>query len=110
MLAEATVRSRESERGRKLYACFVGEMNRFPALRERYATTVVQPRRAVTANVLRRAIERGELRVDLDVETMVGIVTAPLLHWMLVHPDATAGHKLIEQFVDAALDGLRPRD
>lgn len=109
-LAEANARGAESVRGRKLYACFVGEMNRFPPLRERYNTTVVQPRRAVTANVLRRAIERGELRDDLDVETMVGIVTAPLVHWMLMHPDAGVTRELIEQLVDAALNGLRPRD
>lgn len=110
MLAEAAARSRESARGRRLYACFVGEMNRHPALKERYDKTVVQPRRAVTAGALRRAAERGELRDDLDIDAMVDIVNAPLLHWMLNHPDDSPTREFIEKLIDVVLNGLRPRD
>lgn len=108
-LAEAAVRSRESVRARKLYACFVGEMNRFPALRERYQKTVVAPRREVTAGILRTALERGELRDDVEVDAMVDVVTAPIMHWMLNHPNERPTRELIEQLVDVVLQGLAPR-
>ncbi|TDE00091.1 TetR/AcrR family transcriptional regulator [Jiangella asiatica] len=108
-IAEAAARSRESARNRKVYACFVGEMSRYPALDAQYRETVIAPRRELTRGALRRAIERGELRDDLDLEVMSEIVTAPTLHWMLHHPDQTPSRELLEQLLDGVLGGLRPR-
>lgn len=108
-LGDAAARGRESARRRKLYACFVGEMSRHPALMERYRQTVIKPRRDVIRGVLDRAAQRGELRADLDVEFMIDLVTAPQMHWSLQHPEDDLTRELIEQFVDGVLDGLRPR-
>lgn len=108
-MANASVRGRAAARFRKLYGCFIGEMSRHPALDERYRKTVIEPRRGVVRDLLRRAVQRGELRDDLDVDVMIEVVTAPLLHWLLNHPDQTPSTSLVEQFVDGALDGLRHR-
>ncbi|NEE04256.1 TetR/AcrR family transcriptional regulator [Phytoactinopolyspora halotolerans] len=109
VMADSTVRGRESTRDRRIYACFVGEMYRHPALKDRYHSTVIKPRRELIRRVLAAAVERGELRADLDMDVMIEVMTAPLLHWLLHHPEESPARKLIEQFVDGVLDGLRPR-
>ncbi|WP_053202334.1 TetR/AcrR family transcriptional regulator [Jiangella muralis] len=105
-LAEAAARGRESARDRKVYACFIGEMARYPALDAQYRESVIGPRRALTQAALQRAIERGELRDDLDLDLLAEIVTAPTLHWMLHNPDRIPTRELLEQFVDGALHGV----
>jgi AcrR family transcriptional regulator len=106
-LVESAVHARESARNRRLYACFIGEMSRYPALNERFRRTVIKPRRDLTRDTLRRAVERGELRDDLDVDVMIDIVVAPPLSWMLNHPDDAPPRWLLEQLIDGVLGGLR---
>ncbi len=36
---------------------------------QRFTESVIEPRREVFRNVLRRGIETGELRGDIDIET-----------------------------------------
>lgn len=105
-LAEAAARGRESARNRKVYACFIGEMARYPTLDAQYRAAVIQPRREVTLAALRHGIERGELRDDLDLDVMAEIVTAPTLHWMLHNPDRSPTREQLEQFLDGVLHGL----
>jgi AcrR family transcriptional regulator len=45
---------------------------------------LVAPRRAVMAEVLRRGIERGELRADLDVELAIDVLTGPWIYRLLI--------------------------
>ena len=45
---------------------------------------LVAPRRAVMAEVLRRGIERGELREDLDVELAIDVLTGPWVYRLLI--------------------------
>jgi AcrR family transcriptional regulator len=62
------------------YAMLHGEGEAYPRLMARYAETVVEPRREVIRTVLRRGIDRGELRADLDLDiamlTLTGAVMA----------------------------------
>lgn len=105
-LAEGGAGGRESARNQKVYACFVGEMTRYPALDAQYRAAVVEPCRELTRAALRRGIERGELRDDLDLDLMIELVTAPKLHWMLHNPGHIATRKQLEQFLDGVLDGV----
>ncbi|TDD71355.1 TetR/AcrR family transcriptional regulator [Jiangella aurantiaca] len=109
VLFEAAARSRESARNRKVYACFIGEMTRYPALDAQYRESVIKPRRALTQTALQRAVERGELRDDLDLDVMAEIVTAPTLHWMLHNPDRSPTREQLEQFLDGVLHGVAKR-
>ncbi len=45
---------------------------------------LVAPRRAVMAEVLRRGVERGELREDLDVELAIDVLTGPWVYRLLI--------------------------
>lgn len=45
---------------------------------------LVAPRRAVMAEVLRRGVERGELRADLDIELAIDVLTGPWVYRLLI--------------------------
>lgn len=51
-----------------------------PALRARYAATVIQPARAVVGVTIERAVGRGDLRADLDVDQMLDLIGAFVHH------------------------------
>jgi AcrR family transcriptional regulator len=55
-----------------------------PELREALHTALVRPRRAAIAAILRRGIERGELRADLDIDLVSDMVIGPLIARVLL--------------------------
>lgn len=84
------------------------QMMSYPKLWEAYHVTVVEPRRRMMLDVLRRAVEAGEIRADLDLELVNDLVVGPMLLRTLIRPDTPLGDDLPEQIVDAALRGVRP--
>jgi AcrR family transcriptional regulator len=65
---------------------------------------IVQPRRATLTAMLRRGIDSGQLRTDLDTDTAIDLVTGVL------HPKAGSApltRAAIERYVDMALRGLQ---
>ncbi|MFF3844082.1 TetR/AcrR family transcriptional regulator [Streptomyces sp. NPDC002328] len=83
------------------------QMKSSPKIWAAYHTTVVEPRRRVGLEVLRRGQENGELRTDLDRELMYDIIVGPMLVRAVLHPDADLAEGLAERMVDALLAGLR---
>ncbi|NBE56152.1 TetR/AcrR family transcriptional regulator [Streptomyces boluensis] len=79
----------------------------YPRLWELYHRNVVDLRRRRTAEVLRRGVDSGELRADLDPDLMVDLITGPMLARTVLRPDAELPEGLAETVVDAVLDGLR---
>lgn len=63
------------------------ETTRTPELAAALNDVVAQPRRTVAAAVLTRAIDRGELSVDLDRELALDLLISPLLMRLLVAAD-----------------------
>jgi AcrR family transcriptional regulator len=55
-----------------------------PELLEALHAALVRPRRATIATILRRGIERGELRPDLDVELTSDMIIGPLIARVLL--------------------------
>jgi AcrR family transcriptional regulator len=51
----------------------------FPELHRRYFDEIVAPRRQAVYGILRRGVDSGELRFDLDVEFTGEILVAPVL-------------------------------
>lgn len=97
-------------RGRagQVMAELVGQAQLDPHLAEMLRAQWIQPRREITAGVLRRAIDRGQLRADVDLELLMDQLYGPL-YYRLVLAHQPLVPSLAEGLVRAALDGARPR-
>ncbi|MFC8129854.1 TetR/AcrR family transcriptional regulator [Streptomyces sp. NPDC057302] len=84
------------------------QMKSLPKLWEAYHATVVEPQRRVLLGVLRRGVENGELRADLDIMLANDLFVGPMLARTVLRSDAPLDEDLAERIVDAVLVGLRP--
>ncbi|MCX4385434.1 TetR/AcrR family transcriptional regulator [Micromonospora peucetia] len=96
-------------RAARIMPCLVPEVNRSPEQYQLYQN-IIEPRREMMREVLRRGVRSGELRADLDVEVAMAMLTGPMLvqRVMRWHPDLDEA-TLAERIVDGVLDGLRAR-
>jgi AcrR family transcriptional regulator len=104
MLIAAMRKKRMADYGR-VTACLLPEIAKNPEMRRIYQS-VIEPRREVMRGVLRRGIETGELRADLDVELTLLMLSGPtvaqnVLNW---NPRVD-GEDFAEALVDAVLRG-----
>ena len=74
---------RTSDAGRVMPA-LVTELARSPELAVAFRDGFVQPRRARVLEAVRRGIERGEVRRDVDPEVVADAVVALLMHRFLI--------------------------
>jgi AcrR family transcriptional regulator len=90
------------------YTLLLGEGEKYPRLMARYAETVVEPRRDIIRSVLRRGIETGQIRPDLDIEvamlTLTGAAMSRGRCEIVPHDEEFA-----TRVVDSLLLGLAPR-
>jgi AcrR family transcriptional regulator len=84
------------------------QMKSSPKIWAAYQASVIEPRRRLQREVLRRGQANGEIRADIDVELLNDLVVGPMLVRTVMRPDADLPEGLSEQMVDALLDGLRP--
>ncbi|GAA3267818.1 TetR/AcrR family transcriptional regulator [Dactylosporangium vinaceum] len=89
----------------KVTACLMPELYRNPEM-TRVHQAVSEPRRELMRSVLRRGIESGELRADLDIEMMLLCLSGPtiaqnMLRW---NPNVPDEH-FAEHLVDFVLRG-----
>jgi AcrR family transcriptional regulator len=76
--------------GRAVLA-LTGEAGNQPELAGRWTQDYLAPRRAALAAVLRRAVESGALRPDVDVELLLDFVLgAPMYRWFTTGRPVTA--------------------
>ena len=68
---------------------------------------IIEPRRNVVRSVLRRGVDSGELRADLDIEVTLAMLIGPVLIQRMLrwHPDLD-GDKLPAQVVDVIMAGI----
>jgi AcrR family transcriptional regulator len=94
----------------RLYPCMIAEGARHPEIAAKYKQHVVEQRREAVRTVIRRGVANRELRSDLDIETMLLLVIAPMLVQLYMW---SAGVELPAEssatYVDSVLDGLRLR-
>ncbi|MFV0130172.1 TetR/AcrR family transcriptional regulator [Streptomyces sp. HMX112] len=90
-----------------LYSVFA-QMRSHPRLWEAYRATVIQPRHRMAVEVLRRGVENGEIRADLDIEFLNDLFMGPLLVRTVIRPGAPLEDDLPARIVDAVLAGVRP--
>ncbi|MEU2581872.1 TetR/AcrR family transcriptional regulator [Streptomyces avermitilis] len=84
------------------------QMKSSPRIWAAYHATVVEPRRRLGADVLRRGQENGELRADLDIDFINDLFVGAMLVRTVLRPDGDLPEELAEQIVDTLLAGLGP--
>jgi len=84
------------------------QMKSSPRLWAAYHATVIEPRRLLGAEILRRGQRNGEVRPDIDVMVMYDLFLGPMLLHAVLRTDADLPEGLAEQIVDTLLQGLRP--
>jgi AcrR family transcriptional regulator len=85
----------------------LGESLEDPDLHAQLVERAVNPIRGILGEIVRRALDRGELREDLDVETMIDILHASPVYALLMGRgaiDAVAG--VPERVVPLLLEGV----
>ena len=110
LITLVTVMSQDASDPRRTrqYTLLLGEGEKYPRLMARYAETIVEPRRNVIRSVLRRGIETGELRPDIDIEIALLIMTgAAMSRGKCETIERNA--EFAERVVDSLLLGLAPR-
>jgi AcrR family transcriptional regulator len=97
-------------RGRagEVMAELIGQAQTDPGLAETLRSGWLQPRREATAEVLRRAVDRSQIRPDVDIPTVMDELYAPL-YWRLMMRHLPLDDDLADELVRNTLDGVRPR-
>lgn len=83
------------------------QMQSYPKLWAAYHDKVVEGRRRMGLDIVRRAMAEGLIRSDLDAELINDLLVGPILVRALLCPDGALHADLPEQIVDALLTGLQ---
>jgi AcrR family transcriptional regulator len=67
----------------RVIAAIVARAQDDPAFAEQYRTHFVGPRRELSRQAMSRAIERGEIAADTDVEAALDLIYGPIYHRLL---------------------------
>ncbi len=95
-------------RAGSIMAELIGQAQSDPALAETLRSRWLEPRRDASTAVLRRAVERSEIRDDTDIAVVLDQLYAPLYYRLTMqHEPLTAD--LADKLVHTLLEGLRPR-
>jgi AcrR family transcriptional regulator len=106
LMLEAVELYRGSLAGR-LMPNLIGAIARKPELARAVRDGFLAGRRAALSEVLRRGVERGDLRPDLDVELALDVLAGPLFYRLLV-TGGPIDEQLAEGVADLILRGFAP--
>ena len=73
-----------------------------------FRANLVEPRRAALRTVLERAVARGEIRADVDLELMLDLFAGPAVYRLLITGGDMSQMFSVEAQMDALLNGLAP--
>jgi AcrR family transcriptional regulator len=91
----------------RVIAALITEAQTDPVFAAEYRQRVVEPRRDQARAVVRRAIERGEIPPDTNIEVALDLLYGPLYH-RLLHGHAPLNDRFTQDVIDMALNGIRP--
>jgi AcrR family transcriptional regulator len=89
----------------RVVGALIEETHTDPEFAKLYHERFVSPRRAPAAAVLERAIERGQIPDDSDVELALDLIYGALFH-RLLHAHAPLSNRFVEDVVDATLTAI----
>ena len=106
-LLSELVRTQGTEQTDRLLGGLVGAMARDPELAAAVREGLVSERRRTIVSLVRRGVERGEIRPDADAELIADLLGGPILMRRLItgRPVTT---RLARQIVAAVLEGVAP--
>ncbi|MET9499201.1 TetR/AcrR family transcriptional regulator [Streptomyces sp. NPDC006552] len=84
------------------------QMKTLPRLWDAYQEIVIEPRRRLMYDILRRGVADGELPAGTDIELAGDLLTGPMLLRSVMRTDGPLPDDLAARIVDLALAGLRP--
>jgi AcrR family transcriptional regulator len=93
------------ERFSRIFPDLIAESGRNPALASAMFESVGEPRRRIGAGMLHRAVARGELPADVDMEMALDAIGA-LIYWRLVVRRAELGPGYLDSATDLILRAL----
>lgn len=77
-----------------------------PDLQSIFLENVIAPRHAAAYAILRRGVERGELRSDLDLSLMLDLIVGPIIYRVLFgRTDIRQLPDVVPHYIDILLDG-----
>ena len=91
----------------RVIAALITEAQTDPVFAAEYRRRVVEPRRDQARAVFRRAIERGEIPADTNIEVAIDLLYGPLYH-RLLHGHAPLNDRFTLDVIDMALGGIQP--
>ena len=97
-------------RGRagEIMAELIGQAQSDPALADTLRSLWLDPRRTATGAVLQRAIERGEVRSDIDIPVVMDELYAPVYYRLMLRHEPL-DDDLAARLVRTTLDGITRR-
>jgi AcrR family transcriptional regulator len=98
---------RDSPAGRVI-AELIGQAQSDPDLRVGYLSHYSAPRRALAVSAMEAAKERGQLRTDLDTESVVDQLWGACYHRLLL-PDQPLTDEFVDTLVNNLFRGVAPR-
>jgi len=87
----------------------LGEAANDPELHAIFYEHLVEPRRAQMREVLQRAVARGEIRDDIDIELIIDLLAGPVVYRLVITGGDYAQLHPVDEQLDALLNGLAPR-
>jgi AcrR family transcriptional regulator len=93
----------------RVIAGLVAEAQTDPEFAKLYLEHFVHPRREATRVLLVRAIDRGEIAADADLEVALDLLYGPVYH-RLLHQHAPLTDRFVQQVVDSVIKALAPRE
>jgi AcrR family transcriptional regulator len=89
----------------RMMAGLVAEMSRNPDLARAVRAGILEQRRGLLRSILRRGIERGEIRPDADIEVVADMLGGAIVTRVLLTGAPVSPH-LVRTSVDVALGGI----
>ena len=106
---EAVRRKSDSSLAGKIFPRLVSASAESPELMRNYRRQVLLPRRLAFAAALRRGVEEGLVRPDVDVDHAIDLLIGPMVYRNLIRNDPPPGPELAARVVDDVLVALAPR-
>ncbi|RJO75257.1 TetR/AcrR family transcriptional regulator [Nocardia panacis] len=103
---DTNIRGLSHPQAARIIPDLLAEAGRNPVLREALQTDIGRTRRAKVVELLRRAIDRGELPADLDIELALDFLAAPTFWRSLTGGDITEPGYL-DRLVEMIIGALR---
>jgi AcrR family transcriptional regulator len=91
----------------RVIAALLTEAQTDPDFATEYRRRVVEPRRDQARVIFRRAIDRGEIAADTNIEVALDLLYGPLYH-RLLHGHAPLNDRFTQDVIDMALGGIQP--